>query len=354
MAKRRSSSAATRHRSSRPRRAWSRYTTEDLLELRLNELHLRIEGTWIESAIERLYDELEARELVFRPRAWLSSEWFAPDGIPGIAIPFYLAHPRLMRLEKQMMLQVEGGTKDECMRILRHEAGHAIDNAYRLHYRKRWRQLFGNYSQPYPKFYRPNPGSREYVLHLNMWYAQAHPAEDFAETFAVWLNPRSRWRKRYEGWPALRKLEYVDQLMKELIEEPPVVTSRRTVEPLSSLRTKLRDHYRQRRLSLITEWPDFYDADLRKVFSSEPHYRRRPTAAQFLRQNQARIRGDVSYWTGVHPYTIDQVLQDMVDRCKELGLRMMQSEREALTNATMMVTVSTVNFLHSRRYWVPL
>ena len=87
---------------------------------------------------------------------WLSSEWFSPDGIPGIAIPFYLAHPRLRKLEHRQILEVEGGTEGECMRILRHEAGHAIDTAYRLHRRKRWREIFGSFSQPYPDSYRPN------------------------------------------------------------------------------------------------------------------------------------------------------------------------------------------------------
>src|SRR5256885_16453644 len=80
-------------------------------------------------------------------------------------------------------------------RILRHEAGHALDNAYRLRRRKRWRAVFGPASLPYPARYRARPGSRRYVHHLGEWYAQAHPSEDFAETFAVWLTPKSGWRK---------------------------------------------------------------------------------------------------------------------------------------------------------------
>ena len=121
-----------------------------------------------------------------------------------------MAHPRLMRLERNQMLEVEGGTKTWCMRILRHEAGHAIDTAYRLHRRKSYKSTFGNYSDPYPEYYRPKPRSKKFVMHLEPWYAQSHPAEDFAETFAVWLMPRSRWRKKYEGWTALKKVELVD------------------------------------------------------------------------------------------------------------------------------------------------
>src|ERR1044072_3467043 len=98
------------------------------------------------------------------------------------------------------MLEVEGGTDTECLRILRHEAGHALDTAFRLHFKRQWREHFGSFAQRYPDFYKPKPKSRRYVLHLPTWYAQAHPAEDFAETFAVWLTPRSRWRRRYRSW----------------------------------------------------------------------------------------------------------------------------------------------------------
>ena len=186
---------------------------ERLLDMRIRDLPVRIEGSFLEDRVRRLHSELEERGIRFKPHVWLAHEWFTPDGVPGIAVPFYLSHPRLMKLERKQMLEVEGGSDAECMRILRHEAGHALDNAYRLHFRRRWRELFGSFREPYPQSYKPRPGSRNYVLHLNAWYAQAHPAEDFAETFAVWLTPASRWRVRYHGWPALRKLQYVNDLM---------------------------------------------------------------------------------------------------------------------------------------------
>ena len=195
---------------------WEHLGDEELLDVRLCDLPLRIEGTVMEERVNRLYEELAERGIRLKPHVWFSEEWFSPDGVPGIAIPFYLAHPRLMKLERKKMHQVEGGTDTECMRILRHEAGHVLDNAFRLHYRRQWRELFGSFTQPYPDSYKPKASSRRHVLHLNAWYAQVHPAEDFAETFAVWLTPRSRWRRRYQGWPALRKLEYIDQLMAEI------------------------------------------------------------------------------------------------------------------------------------------
>ena len=177
--------------------------------------------------------------------------------MPGIAIPFYLAHPRLMRLERSQMLAVEGGTPDWCLQILRHEAGHAFDNAYELRRRRRRVRLFGSPSTPYPDFYLPRPYSKSFVLHLDSWYAQSHPDEDFAETFAVWLTPDSDWRRRYAEWGALRKLEYMDELMREVARLRPVERTRRRVEPLERLRTTLRKHYARKRAHYGVDYPNF-------------------------------------------------------------------------------------------------
>src|SRR5438477_654921 len=197
----------------RPLQSAERATDEALLSARLCDLPLRLEGTLMARRVQRLHRELLAHGIVALPHAWLSEEFFNPDGVLGFAIPFYLAHPRLMRLERTQMLEVEGASEAECMKILRHEAGHAIDNAFRLHTRRGWTDTFGAYRVPYPESYQPQPGSRDYVLNLDAWYAQAHPAEDFAESFAVWLKPGMRWRRQYEGWGAQRKLEYVGQIM---------------------------------------------------------------------------------------------------------------------------------------------
>ena len=192
---------------------WSSWPDEKLLDLRISQLGVAIEGSVLETRIAELQRELDARGLTFHPHFWLSAEWFSPDGVPGVAIPFYLAHPRLERLERAQMLEVEGGNEAWCMKILRHEAGHAIDNAYKLRQRRRRQQLFGPSYMQYPEYYTPKPYSKSFVLHLDSWYAQSHPDEDFAETFAAWLTPDSDWRARYAGWPALKKLEYMDGLM---------------------------------------------------------------------------------------------------------------------------------------------
>jgi hypothetical protein len=271
-----------------------------------------------------------------------------------MAVPFYLTHPRLERLEKAQMLEVEGGDHDWCMRILRHEAGHVIDNVYRLTRRRRRRAVFGPSSLPYPEFYDPKPYSKSFVQHIDPWYAQAHPDEDFAETFAVWLTPESDWRARYAGWPALSKLEYVEELMRELRGKAPLVTSAEEVDPLRALRYTLAHHYRRRRRRHGLDHPEFYDRELRRLFSDAPEHANNMTAVQFLGRIRRPVRRLVASWTGIYQYTIDKVLEDMILRCKELKLRLAVPEEQARHEFTVLLTVQTMNYLHSGRHRVAM
>jgi hypothetical protein len=329
------------------RRPWSRLPDERLLDVRLCDLDVSIEGTWLEAPLGRIQDDLAARGIRLRPHAWLSEEWFSPEGVPGIAIPFYLAHPRLVRLERTQMLEVEGGTAASCLKILRHETGHAIQHAYRLHRRRRWREVFGRSSRRYPDAYRPTPSSKRYVLHLDRWYAQAHPDEDFAETFAVWFSPRAGWRRRYAGWPALRKLEYVDSLMEDIAGARPPVTDRRRVEPLSTLRHTLREHYDRKRAHYSVREPRTYDRELKALFAP-PWRRGGEPATAFVRRHRREVRGMVAKWTGEHHFALDQVLKDMTARCRELRLRAVGPERALVRDFALLLSVQTLHCLYSR------
>ena len=341
---------------SRAARPWATWPTKRLLQLRLKDLKLDFEHTPLQRRLEQLYRELASRRLLVRPHAWLSDEWFSPGGISGIAIPFYLAHPRLIRLERLQLLEVEGGTSVEFMRILRHECGHAVQHAYELQKRREWQRLFGRSSTPYPEAYRPNPASKKHVQHLRRWYAQSHPDEDFAETFAVWLQPRSDWRRRYAGWPALKKLQYVDRLMKELADISPAVRSRQRVDPLHSLSTTLFEHYTVRRALYSVEYPKTWDDDLRRLFSNDSRVRSNESAAAFLRRHRTAIRRIVSRWTGEYQFTLDTVLGDMIGRCRELGLRVVGSERQVLTDFMVLLTARSMEMLskQGRRDWIAL
>jgi hypothetical protein len=333
-------------------RSWAKLSDERLLDLRPCDLGLRLEGSPLEPCVKQLHRELDAHGIGFRPHVWLSDEWFSPDGVPGIAAPFYLAHSRLRALEQSQMLEVEGGTRDWCMRILRHEAGHALDNAYRLHRRRRYRELFGRWHDPYPDSYRPRPYTKRFVIHLDMWYAQAHPAEDFAETFAVWLNPDSHWRQQYATWPALAKLQYVDELLADIGPSQPAVKTRRRAHTLPTLRRTLREHYAAKRKYYCRDSPGFYDRDLRRIFSGPPG--RGPGAAAFLASIRDEARMMISRWTGASQLTIDRTLNDMTARLRALKLRLGKSAAQTRVDVMMMLAVQTMNYLNDGKHRVVL
>ncbi len=326
---------------------WSSWPDEQLLDARLCDLPVRIEGTVLDEWVGELRTELADRGLDFPLHVYLSDEWFTPDARTAIAIPFYMAHPRLMKLEEAQMFEVEGGTHDWCLRILRHETGHAIDNAYRLRLRRQRREVFGASSKPYPESYTPKPYSKSFVLHLDAWYAQSHPDEDFAETFAVWLTPNSQWPQRYAGWRALHKLEYIDALMHSLRGRSPRLTDTSEVEPLGAITKTLRQHYRRKRRYYGVDYPNFYDRDLRRIFSDAPEHAGNITAAQFLGRVRRQARQVVASWTGIYQYTIDQVLEEMITRCRELKLRLAVPEEQARQEFTVLLTVQAMNYLQS-------
>jgi hypothetical protein len=334
--------------------AWATASDSELLEVRLCDLGVTIEGTDLEQRIAQVNAELTARGITFQPRYWLSDDWFTPDGVPGVAIPFYLAHPRLARLELAQMLEVEGGDPESCLRILRHEVGHAFDNAYRLRRRPTRRKLFGLPDTPYPEYYTPKPYSKSFVQHLDHWYAQSHPDEDFAETFAVWLEPTSMWATRYAGWPAVRKLEYMDRLMRSLANVRPTVRSKRQVDPLPRLRKTLGEHYRKKREHYGVDHPDFYESDLRNLFSDAPEYAKHVPAARFVRRIRKEARAIVASFTDSYQYTIDQLIEKIIERCRTLNLRLTDSEESTKIDFLVFLTVQTMNYLHSGRHRVAL
>lgn len=338
--------AAVRRRKRGPG-AWARLPDEALLQLRISSLGLRLEGSPLARAVKRLHRELAARGIRFAPHCWLALEWFSPDGVPGIALPFYLAHPRLRSLQRRFVGEAEGGNARELRGILRHEAGHAADTAFRLRRRADWRRAFGNASKRYPHVYRPRPGSRSYVQHLAGWYAQSHPAEDFAETFAVWLAPNSRWRRRYAGWPAMRKLRCVDAMMSELRGRVPPVRSRRVIEPLAEARFTLREYYerlarrgRGRNVARV-------DRSLLRLFKRAGGGRRRMSAARLLRERAPALRRRVARRLGASEYLVGEVVKHLIARCRSLGLQLRGSRRDAARGAERLAAAQVARAMRS-------
>jgi hypothetical protein len=320
---------------------WTRLPDEELLQMRLCDLRLSIDRSSLKPHIRRLYAELERRGIQFRPHVWLGEEWFSPDGVPGIAVPFYLAHPRLEQLERRIMRKIEGGNARWLMRILRHEAGHALDSAYRLRRRKCWRELFGPASRPYPRRYRARPGSRRYVHHLGEWYAQAHPTEDFAETFAVWLKPHSDWRKSYADWPAFEKLRLVEELMADVRGRRAPVRSRMRIEPIESSTRTLAQHYRRKLARHHFYRRGLAEDMLQKVFSEERTHVNSMRASTLLRAQKTTLVPAVARELATELYSVHQVLRVLIERSEALALYVRGSRREAARAARAMLVRMT-------------
>ena len=255
------------------------------------------------------------------------------------------------------MLEVEGGDPESCLQILRHEAGHAIDNAYQTSPAPDADAGCSAIpSTPYPEYYTPKPYSKSFVQHLDHWYAQSHPDEDFAETFAVWLDPPVDVGDPLRGLAGRSaSSQYMDRLMREL-SRTPAPRRRRSARSIrcrgcarrsASTIAKKREHYG-------LDHPDFYDSDLRNLFSDAPEYAKNPSAARFVRRIRREVRSTVASFTDSYQYTIDQLLEKIIERCRELNLRLMDSEEATKIDFMVFLTVQTMNYLHSGRHRVAL
>ena len=329
----------------------SRPGLQELLNKPIRELGLKIEGSPLQRLVQQLYHELEQKGLTkFRPVCYLTDEWGCPSGEPVIGIPFYLANAELAHLEKEMN-DLEDAR--EIMMYLRHEAGHAFNYAYKLHRTPEWKQLFGSFRRPYHDNYRPIPFSRNYVRHLAGWYAQKHPDEDFAETFAVWLTPRSAWRMRYRGWGAMAKLQYMNRIAKELGNVDPVRRRGSTDITVDEMEATVAEFYQ--RVNDETPLTDLaLDTDLRDIFDASKRRRTAKPAHQFLHAQRKAVVDKVAYWTGAQRPLIKKLIEVIENRIEELGLFADTGrESEHLIQITVYVTALAMNYMARGKFVHP-
>lgn len=320
---------------------------QQLLGRRISDLGLSIRGTRVERLVEQLYRELTERGLQFRPPVYLSDQWGCPDETPLIGVPFYLADPRLERIEAEMSLSVEDDA--EAMRYLRHEAGHAFNYAFRLHERPDWQQTFGVFAKPYRERYGADPFSREHVRHILGWYAQKHPDEDFAETFAVWLSPDRDWRREYQGWPALEKLEYVDEVMRQIAARDDLQPPEPTQDdlPVEAMRYSVAEHYADEADAVPIEDERQFDVDLRQIFERGRNAPAGEPAHVFLRRHYREMVTRVSFWTSEPPSVVRSVFDVLVRRADVLGLRVGALEAATLIELTAFATAVVMLYRHT-------
>jgi hypothetical protein len=323
-----------------------------LLQARIKDLKLQLAGTPLDRMIERLYSELEAKGISFRPQVYLSDQWGCPSGVPVIGVPFYLADPNLQRIEDRLGEGIE--SEREILMYLRHEGGHAFNYAYKLYDDPRWRQTFGDFSKPYREDYKPQPFSRRYVVHISGWYAQKHPDEDFAETFAVYLTPGFDWRRHYKGWSALKKLEFVDELVQRLGRTKPVVELAEKDLSVEEMEETVLDHYRQRDLEerVDLELRDQFDQVLWQIF--EPPGTCSSAAQQLMRADRQTLIQAVSTFAGVTRPVVRAVVDHLIERAGVLNLTVWPDRNaQYLAKLTALVTALATKYFYTDRFVDP-
>ena len=303
-----------------------------LLGRRISDLGLSIAGSRVERLVVRLYEELDAHGVAYRPSVYLSDQWGCPDGTPLIGVPFYLADERLERIEAEHAGGLE--SDDEAMRYLRHEAGHAVNYAFHVHERADFGSVFGDYARPYADHYPANPLSRSHVRHILGWYAQKHPDEDFAETFAVWLTPELDWRTEYDGWDALSKLEWMDALMSEIAPSVPDARVPGVDDlPVDAMDWTVADHYAQDELLPVGDARQF-DGDLRRIFAAGRVAPDGEEAGRFLSRHEGELTSRIAYWSGSGPAMVRSLLSALEARAAALDLRVSGLEAGTLIELT--------------------
>jgi hypothetical protein len=252
---------------------------------------------------------------------------------------------------------VEGHGAGDILRYLRHETGHAVNYAYRLYEDPEWARRFGSFTQPYDEDYRPQPFSRRFVRHLPGWYAQMHPEEDWAETFAVWLTPGLEWRAEYAGWPeALGKLEYCDRVVKALGDREPLVSADHLDVDVSEVEASLERFYGD--LSPGTaEFPPGLDGELRAIFETPGAPAASPAtpvkaAAELIRRHESALMADIYRWTGHFPEDSRVLLRHLAERADHLQLRYPgELEDRVVVRFTTLVTALAMNYVRYGTYF---
>jgi hypothetical protein len=336
------------------------FRESNLFAAPIRDLKLEIEQTPLAPIIDDFLAELKAKGVTrLVPRFHLSTEWGVPFGTIVIGIPFYLARPELTELHGEEIGHIEGLSRDDILRYLRHEMGHVVNYAYKLFDEEAWVKLFGSITQPYLEDYRPQPFSRRYVRHLPGWYAQKHPDEDWAETFAVWMTPDRNWRSEYAQLPtALAKLEYCEQTMARLSAQSPLVTATDLDEDVGELSYSLRDFYQN--VQAEREPAAGIDGDLRAIFDdlapvTDPTAEQTKPAGPLIRRLERQLMADIFRWTGHFPEKTRSLMRHLAQRADDLQqVYPAAAENEAIIGVTILVTSLAMNHVHRGSYFPEL
>lgn len=330
----------------------------NLRTTQIRDMGLQIEGTRLEPIIKEFQAEIEKLGVPqLRPRFYLSTEWGVAFGSISIALPFYLAKPELEQIQAEQVGHIEGVSKADILRYLRHEMGHVVNYGFRLYEQQEWVKLFGSITQPYIEEYNKQPFSRRFVRHLPGWYAQKHPDEDWAETFAVWMTPGQDWRKTYEKWAsALAKLQYCDRIMTDLRNREPLVKVEERDEDVGEIAYSVHEYYSRLHLG-EDELPPGLEGALTAIFEdlgspeTTPNDVQRKPASALFRRMERDLVANVFRWTGHFPERTRPLVRYLADRADELKqVYPANRESDAAIAITTLVTALAMNHVHRGSY----
>lgn len=328
-----------------------------LLKTRICDLKFHFAESPVFRCIQKLYSELARKGVSFRPEYYFTcsgDEWGCPDRVPVIGIPFHLADNRLSRIEREM--GYKSYDRKDLMILLRHETGHAINYAYELFSTVEWKSIFGDFEKTYPHNFqfKFNPYSRDFVKSQGepKYYAQAHPDEDFAETFAVWLTPRSKWKTEYQGWPAIRKLEYVERTMNRIRAKRPIVREGALHSPYTEKTYRLIEYYGEDIDRFKDNALGLYDLDLLRIFAPSSNGRKSAVPVHALiKRNRSFLIRTIAEWTGAREKVVQPVIHKFLQRSRKLALTYLpDDEMLRLSALTALGTAIVMNYLHTGRY----
>jgi hypothetical protein len=232
----------------------------------------------------------------FRPKCYLTDEWGCPNMEPVIGIPFYLADPKLQRLESEMN-DIEDAR--QIMMYLRHEAGHAFNYAYALYKTKNGADLRAVPAALPRQLQTGSVLAPVRAAHGRLVRAKASRRRLCRDLRGL-AHASLQLAQAVQGWGAMKKLLYMDRIGRKFGDADPVVASGDTDITVDEMEVTVGEFYQRAIDQQLTPGELPLDTDLHDIFNVSKRRRKNVRAAvDLLRENRKVLVDKVNYWTGV-------------------------------------------------------
>jgi hypothetical protein len=169
------------------------------------------------------------------------------------------------------------------------------------------------------------------------------------------MTPGRRWQEEYASYALVRqKLSYCDQVLQEIRNQPPRITSTELDEDVSELTMSLADYYK----TAAADAPATagLDGDLKSIFDDLPGERSANPAVKpagaLIRSLERQLMADVFRWTGHFPEKTRSLMRELAKRADELKQIYPSAAEEQVRNSvTVLVTALAMNHVHRGTYF---